>query len=104
MLKKMNINGNPYIGVYCHVNEEFALVPHNFSKKLISAITECLDVEVIQTTIAGSPLIGVLTCSNSHGIVVTNFAEEEELEPLKERYNIVLEMSMAPISLIIRPL
>jgi len=89
LLRKMDINGNPYIGVYCHANEEIALVPHIFSKKMINEFEECLDVEVIQTTIAGSSIIGVLVCSNSHGIVVTNFAEERELEALKNRYNIL---------------
>lgn len=85
----MDINGNPYIGVYCHANEEIALVPQIFSKNMISDFEECLDVEVIPTTIAGSSIIGVLVCSNSHGMVVTNFAEEKELEALNKRYNIL---------------
>ncbi|UCE38158.1 MAG: translation initiation factor IF-6 [Thermoplasmata archaeon] len=89
MLKKLDINGNPYIGVYCHANEEFALVPHVFSKKMISQVEECLDVEVFKTTCANSSIIGVLMTSNSHGMVVTNFAEEKELEAIKDRLNIL---------------
>lgn len=85
----MDINGNPFIGVYCHINEKIALVPKIFSKEMISNFEECLDVEVIQTTIAGSSIIGVLVCSNSHGMVVTNFAEENELEALRVRTNIL---------------
>jgi translation initiation factor 6 len=85
----MDINGNPFIGVYCHANEEIALVPQIFSKKMISNFEECLGVEVIKTTIAGSSIIGVLVCSNSHGMVVTNFAVEKELEALNNRYNIL---------------
>ncbi len=89
MLRKLDINGNPYIGVYCHANEEIALVPPEFSKKMISQIEECLDVEVIQTTIANSSIIGVLVCSNSHGMVVTNFTERRELKALKDRFNVL---------------
>lgn len=89
MLRKLDINGNPYIGVYCHANDEFALVPPEFSKKMISQIEEGLDVEVIQTTIANSSIIGVLVCSNSQGMVVTNFAESRELKALKGRLNIL---------------
>jgi translation initiation factor 6 len=55
---KLDINGNPFIGVFCHANEEFALVPTEISKKGASKIAECLDVEVITTTIASSPLVG----------------------------------------------
>lgn len=89
MLGKLDINGNPFIGVYCHANEDFALVPYEVSKKAASKIEECLDVEVIQTSIARSSLIGVLTCSNSHGMVVTNFAEESELKEINDRLNIL---------------
>jgi translation initiation factor 6 len=86
---KLEISGNPFIGVYCHANEEFALVPPEVSKKAKSKIKECLDVEVITTTIASSPLVGVLVCSNSHGIVVTNFTQEKELEALNSKYNVL---------------
>ena len=89
MLRKLDINGNPYIGVYCHANDEFAIVPHEFSKDMILQIEEGLDVEVIQTTIANSSIIGVLVCSNSQGMVVTNFAESRELKALKGRLNIL---------------
>jgi translation initiation factor 6 len=89
LLGKLDINGNPFIGVYCHANEDFALIPPEVSKKARSKIEECLDVEVIQTTIARSSLIGVLVCSNSHGMVVTNFAEEGELAELKNKLNIL---------------
>jgi translation initiation factor 6 len=89
LLGKLDINGNPYIGIYCHANEEFALVPPELSKKAKSKIEECLNVEIIQTTIASSSIIGVLVCSNSHGIVVTNFAEKSELEEIKGRLNIL---------------
>ena len=89
LLKKMDINGNPYIGVYCHASEEFAIVPPEFSKKMIREIEKGLDVEVIQTAIAKSSIIGVLVCSNSHGMVVTNFTEDRELKELKDRLNIL---------------
>lgn len=85
----MDIEGNPYIGVYCHANEDFALVPRILSEKTVNQIESALDVEVIRTTIAGSSLIGVLASINSYGVVVSNFADEKELEPLKDRINIL---------------
>jgi translation initiation factor 6 len=89
LLKKMDISGNPFIGVYCHANEDFALVPKEFSKKMISSLEECLGVEVFQTTVASSSLIGVLVASNSNGMVVTNFAERNELREVAGRRNIL---------------
>lgn len=89
MLRKFDINGNPYIGVYCHANEEFVIVPPEFSREMISKIEEGLDVEVVQTTIANSSIIGVLVCSNSQGMIVTNFAEDRELMAFKGKFNIL---------------
>jgi translation initiation factor 6 len=89
LLRKLDINGNPYIGVYCHTNEEFAIVPPDFPKDMISLIEECLDVEVVQTSIAGTTIIGVLVCSNSHGMIVNNFTESRELMALEDRLNIL---------------
>jgi translation initiation factor 6 len=89
LLRKFDINGNPYIGVYCHANEEFVIVPPEFSREMISKIEEGLDVEVVQTTIANSSIIGVLVCSNSQGMIVTNFAEDRELMAFKGKFNIL---------------
>jgi translation initiation factor 6 len=89
LLGKLDINGNPFIGVYCHASEDFALVPYELSESGQSKIAECLDVEVIQTSIARSSLIGVLVCSNSHGLIVTNFAEEKELKAVSGQLNIL---------------
>jgi len=89
LLKKMDISGNPFIGVYCHANEDFALVPNEFTKKMITDVEECLDVEVFQTTIASSSLIGVLVSSNSNGLVATNFAERDELKAVSGKRNIL---------------
>ena len=89
LLRKLDINGNPYIGVYCHANEDFAFVPPEVSKDIMYQIEEGLDVEVIQTTIANCSIIGVLVCSNSQGMVVTNFAEERELRDLKNKLNVL---------------
>jgi translation initiation factor 6 len=89
LLGKLDINGNPFIGVYCHANEDFALVPYELSESGREKIAECLDVEVIQTSVARSSLIGVLVCSNSHGMVVTNFAEEKEFEAVSGKLNVL---------------
>ncbi len=89
MLGKLDINGNPFIGVYCHANEDFALVPYELSESGQEKIAECLDAKVISTSIAQSSLIGVLVASNSHGIVVTNFAEEKELKGIGGDMNVL---------------
>lgn len=88
MIRQLDINGNPYVGVYCKANEEIALVPLNLSDSDVKIIEEVLKVDVIKTSIGGHPIIGSLVAMNSNGAIVTDFAYESELKLLRERMNV----------------
>ncbi|MEW5759510.1 MAG: translation initiation factor IF-6 [Candidatus Thermoplasmatota archaeon] len=51
-------------------------------------IAEVLDVEVIESAIAGSSLLGALCVLTSYGCVVTDFATNEEIKNLSKKINI----------------
>jgi translation initiation factor 6 len=94
----LDINGNPYIGVFCAANDDFAIIPKGLSKKDIGKIEKVLDVKTIQLSIAGSRLIGSLLALNSHGAVVNNFTETSELLILEKYTNVtVLEEKLNAI-------
>lgn len=82
MLRLVDVFGSPYLGVYCSANERFALVPEGADGSLMKDLEEVLKVEVVQTYVAGSTLVGSLVAMNSNGMVVTNFAEKQELAKL----------------------
>ena len=44
MLKRINITGNPNLGVYISVNDEIAIVPFNVPVEMESVIKETLEV------------------------------------------------------------
>ncbi len=79
MLRLGDINGNPYVGVYCAASETLAVLPDSVTNKVAREVGETLDVEVITTTIAGASIVGSLLALNSNGAMVTNFAEKREL-------------------------
>jgi len=79
MLRLGDISGNPYIGVYCAASDDFALVPDSVEPKVARDIERTLDVTSIPTTIGSATIIGSLVAMNSHGVIVTNFAEKREL-------------------------
>ena len=70
MLKRIDLTGNPNLGVYISVNEDFAIVPLNLPDDMVNILKEALEVEVIKTSIAGSNLAGALTAGNSNGFLV----------------------------------
>ncbi len=88
MLKQFNIMGNPYVGVLSKANDEVAVVPPGTPSQAKEGLAEALDISlenVVQTTIGGSTIVGVLMCMNSNGAVVADFATDEELAPLRKK-------------------
>jgi translation initiation factor 6 len=88
MLRLGDIDGNPYIGVYCSASERLAVVAECTIPKTRNEISRSLDVEVLATTVAGSTVVGSLVAMNSNGAVVTNFAEKSELARFPKDLNI----------------
>lgn len=82
MLKLGDVNGNPYVGVYCVASEQLAILPDVVDEKVVKDVGRVLGVKVICTNIAGSTIVGSLAAMNSKGIVVTNFAERHEIARL----------------------
>lgn len=84
MLRFGDVIGSPYVGVYCSASERYAVVSDGSEKAFIRDLEEVLGVEVVSTYIAGSTVVGSLVAMNSNGIVVTNFAEKQELRKLPQ--------------------
>lgn len=90
MIRLGNIDGNPYIGVYCSASERYAVVPDSAEDKIVREIAKTLGVDVISTTISGSTVVGSLVAMNSNGLVVTNFAEKHELARIPKDLNVTI--------------
>ncbi|WP_290598043.1 MULTISPECIES: translation initiation factor IF-6 [unclassified Archaeoglobus] len=84
---KIAVNGNPLVGLYAKVSEEFAVVGVK-DGRLISALEERLDVDVIVTKIAGSELVGAMIALNSKGAVVSSYTLSHELSELKRKLDV----------------
>lgn len=84
MLKRINLTGNPNLGVYISVNDEVAIVPFNLPTEMESVMKEALEVDLIRTSIAGCNLNGVLSAGNSNGFVVSPHTTDREIELLED--------------------
>ncbi len=82
MLRRLEVDGNPYIGVFCAANEELLLLDRGVPKPAVRNIAEALGTRAIQTTIAHSAVIGSLVAMNSNGILTSPFIEENEIEAI----------------------
>ena len=85
----LSLNGDPNIGVFARAFDEVAFVPIDCPEEFKTKIAERLDVDVVETFIQGSSVIGLLLTGNSNGFVVSGLIQDSELDLLQE-YNDVL--------------
>ncbi len=78
-----DVFGTASIGVYSLVNDKIAIIPPQVPETKREKIGEWLKVKVVTTTVGKSVIIGALACSNSNGVVLPSFAQEEEIEAIK---------------------
>lgn len=84
MLKRVDIVGNPNIGVFILATDDIAIVPYNLLDNKVSIIEEALEVDVIKSSIAGSNLIGSLAVANNNGIVVSPHVLDKEIKQFED--------------------
>ena len=84
MLRRINLTGNPNLGVYISVTDQIAIVPFNFPDVMENSIKEALEIDVLRTTISGSNLCGALTCGNSKGLIASPYILDKEVELLED--------------------
>lgn len=82
MLRRLEVDGNPYIGVFCAANDELLVTARYVPRADVRHIAEALGTRAVSTNVAHSSVIGSLLAMNSNGILASPFVEEPELEVL----------------------
>ena len=84
MDRTVSIEGDPHIGVFTRVFEDIAIIPAEAPADLEDHYRQAFGLEVVRTTIQGSPIIGSLLAGNSNGFVVSALATKSEIQCLEE--------------------
>jgi translation initiation factor 6 len=87
MLKRLDFNNNPYLGVFCRTNDEIAFLTPFLQEKERITLKQALNVKTLDLTIGGSEIVGSLIAMNSRGAVVADFIGKEEINVLKENFD-----------------
>ena len=82
MLRRLEIAGNPYVGVFCAANDEILVVAPDVPKSAIKHIEGALEAQPIVTSVAHSTVVGSLLAMNSKAILASPFIEEAEMEAI----------------------
>ena len=89
MMRKLNVFGNPYIGVFCRANESLACVPPQMDEELKLAVAEVLDADLVEMTVDNSILIGSFIAMNSRCAVVAGMVADSEVKALAKKMKVI---------------
>ena len=81
---KLDINGDPNIGLYGVATDKFCLLGKSVPEKLAKKIEAVLKVPVYQIKLYGTDLIGIFAVANSNCVLIPDIIFEKELAELKK--------------------
>ena len=90
MERTITFAGDPNIGVFTRVVGDIAIIPPESPAEYKAAVKAALQVELVETTIQGSSIIGSLVAGNSRGLVVSGLATDEEVAILSKHRKVFL--------------
>jgi translation initiation factor 6 len=90
MERTTTLAGDPNIGVFSRVLGNIAIIPPESPEDYKQALIKALNVELVETTVQGSTIIGSLVAGNSRGIVMSGLATDNEIAILKKHRKILL--------------
>jgi translation initiation factor 6 len=81
-----SIVGSASIGVYSLATEKIVMIPRMVPREKAQEYADSLNVRLVYTSIGGSVLDGALACANSTGMLLPNYARQEELAEIKAAF------------------
>lgn len=82
---KINIDGDPNIGLYCIASDNFCLVGKSVPKKYMKIIAEVFKVPIIQSNVYGTSLVGVFAVACKNILLLPDVIFENELNEIKSK-------------------
>jgi translation initiation factor 6 len=84
MIGKTHYYGNPFIGIFSKANDSFAFVPKGCSPAFLDALKEHLGVELIETTINSSNLIGIYMAVSKDFVFLPEIVGKSEMDEIRQ--------------------
>lgn len=78
-IRMADINGNPFIGVFCRQVGDISLCPMDTPEEFIELMDQVLRVKVVRTASGNTNLHGSLIAANSKGLIVPYFYAAEDV-------------------------
>jgi translation initiation factor 6 len=90
MERTVSFAGDPNIGVFARAFDDIAVIPPDAPDEFRKVLVETLKVELVETTLQGSAIIGSLLAGNGNGFVVSGLASDDEIGRLSRYRDVYL--------------
>jgi translation initiation factor 6 len=90
-LKLADIDGNPFIGVFCRLLGDVVICPLDATPEITGMLKDTLKVEPVRTTLGSTNLHGSLIGGNSKGFIVPYFYDLLEIQNAFKKFDLDLE-------------
>jgi translation initiation factor 6 len=90
MERTSTFTGDPNIGVFCRVFDDIAVIPPESPGEFKDAVRAALEVDLVETLVQGSTIIGSLLAGNNKGFVVSGLATPNEIAALSDHREVML--------------
>lgn len=93
-----DIYRNPNIGIFSKANEKVLIMPIAYSELKSERLASLLGVKLLHASVGGTRLLGPLMAVNSNGLLLSRFAEDDEIIMLKRETGLNVERFDSPYS------
>lgn len=84
MFRRLDINGNPHVGVFARTNDEVTFTATQLTDRDYRHLQEALETELVALTIGGSRLIGSLLAVNKRAAMVSSLVDPADVKRIEE--------------------
>lgn len=82
---RADFNKNPYVGLFARCNNTLCLVGKRAPEEFKKVLREALQVDIVEVSVDGSDLVGLLSVIAKDKILLPFFALEEEAREISEK-------------------
>ena len=86
-----DIYRNPNVGIFAKGNEKVLIMPVAYSELKSERLASLLGVKLLHASVGGTRLLGPLMAANSNGLLLSRFAEDDEIVMLKRETGLNVE-------------
>ncbi len=80
---RTDFEGDPNVGAFGVVTDEFVIVSPNMSEKSLELIQKTFNLPILQSTVATLDAVGLMSAATSNGIILPYTVSDDEFERLR---------------------